>query len=77
VNCPFPTGQSDGGKFSVEVLSSQMTLACIKLTKNKKLTHKSLFGQEIMGCISKLANHKAMNKPASNILPWFLLQVPS
>lgn len=32
----MPTGQSDGGMFSVEVLSSQMTMACVELTKTNK-----------------------------------------
>jgi hypothetical protein len=31
----WPTGQSDGKRFSTEVLSSQMTLACVKLIKTK------------------------------------------
>lgn len=30
-----PTGQSDGGAFSTDVPSSQMTLTCTKLTKPK------------------------------------------
>lgn len=31
-----PTGQSDGGSSSVEVLSSQVTRVCVKLTKTKQ-----------------------------------------
>lgn len=30
----LPTGQSDGGNFSVEVPSSPASLACVLLTKN-------------------------------------------
>jgi hypothetical protein len=37
----LPTGQSIGGLFSVEVPSSQMTLACVKLTKNKTKQNKN------------------------------------
>lgn len=32
----MPTGQSDGGKFSTEVPSPQVTLVCIKLTETKQ-----------------------------------------
>lgn len=31
----MPTGQSDGAIFSIEIFSSKMVLACIKLTKKK------------------------------------------
>ena len=61
-------GQYDGGIFSVEVPSSQMTLACVKLTKNKnkqkqnKTKHKTkqtnkkkdLHGREDETTISRL-----------------------
>jgi hypothetical protein len=32
----MPTGQSDGGIFSIEAPSSQITLACVKLTNKQK-----------------------------------------
>jgi hypothetical protein len=32
----MPTGQDDGGIFSIEVPSSYMTLACVKLTNKTK-----------------------------------------
>jgi hypothetical protein len=35
----WPRSQSDGDIFSIEVPSSQMTLACVKLAKNKNLTN--------------------------------------
>lgn len=30
----LPTGHSNRGVFSIEILSSKVTLACVKLTKN-------------------------------------------
>jgi hypothetical protein len=48
----LPTSQSDGAIFSVEVLSSQMTLANVKLTKTNKQMNKQ----------TKTKNKKVTNK---------------
>lgn len=48
-----PTGQSERGNFSVDVHSSQITLACVKLTKNRKR----------MGAPTSAAAHSKQNTP--------------
>lgn len=51
----LPTGQSDRGIFSTEVLSSQMTLVCVKLTKTSQNRIQTLVHKAPLCCQASVA----------------------